>query len=152
MTGSEEWKERRALGIERRKAWVRERLRQPVNLPIALEEFTAEHPGIFTPLQLQAVVWRYGHGLSLQETADELGIRKSTVRGRLGRALRKLPDEVLAQMDHRDPGWESLREQRRREFETEEGERERLRIDARQKDWEDRHPEKYDPLTGAFLS
>jgi DNA-binding CsgD family transcriptional regulator len=142
---------RRAKGIKRRKAWVHERVQEPVNLPIALEEFMSGHPGVFTPLQTQALVWRYGHGLSLQETADELGIRKSTVRGRLRRAMQKLPEE-LQDMDHRDLGWLDAQEQRKVEFEVEENEREKLRIEGRQKDWEDRHPEKYDPVTGGFLS
>jgi predicted DNA-binding protein (UPF0251 family) len=149
---SEEWKRRRALGIERRRAWVHERVRQPVNLPIALEEFLAEHRGTFTPRQLEALVWRYGHGLSLQEAADELGTTKSAFRKRLGRAERKLPDPVLKKMDHRDPGWERERERRRAEFEVEDNERGVQRAEESRRHWEQQHPEAYDPKTGTFLS
>lgn len=52
------WKYRRALGIERRKAWVERRLKEPVLLPVVLEEFLEEHRDVFTGPQLQALVYR----------------------------------------------------------------------------------------------
>jgi hypothetical protein len=87
---SVEWKRRRALGMEVRAETVRQLLTEPVRLPEWLDDMLSECGAEFTPRQVEALVYRYGYGLSLQEAAVALGIRKQTFRKRLDGAERKV--------------------------------------------------------------
>lgn len=109
MTGTEEfeaseaWKERRATGIERRAEVVEERLTRPVDLPGWLADLLEECRAEFTDRQVEALVYRYGYDLSLQEAADALGLRtKWTFRKRLAGAeakVRHLRGDVLGELE-----------------------------------------------------
>ena len=115
----------RALGLKRRDEWVQRRLKEPVNFPIELERVLREEAQSvlgrrFTPKQLEALTYRYGFGLTLREAADALGINRETFRRRLERADANLERWYgMERADHRDPGWEREREERRLEWEGE---------------------------------
>jgi DNA-directed RNA polymerase specialized sigma24 family protein len=98
-TPSEEWSRLRRWSIERRRLEVEERLKQPAHLPRWLDELLAECREEFTPRQVEALVYRYGFDLTLQEAADALGLNnKQTFRKRLDQAKAKvvhLRGEVL---------------------------------------------------------
>ncbi len=87
---SEVWTERRADGIARRGERVAERLQDPPELPQWLADVLEECGEEFTPRQLEALVYRYGYGLTLREAANALGTPKDSFRSRLRGAQVKL--------------------------------------------------------------
>jgi hypothetical protein len=86
---SEVWRERRAEGVARRAERVADRLEDPPELPGWLSGLLEECGSEFTPRQVEALVYRHGYGLSLQEAANALGVKKPTFRKRLAGAQRK---------------------------------------------------------------
>jgi len=105
---SEEWSIRRRHGIERRREEVRQILQAQAHLPGWLEDLLAECGEEFTPLQVEALTYRYGYGLSLSEAGDALGCSKWAFRKRLAGAEAKvshlrgdvdagIPADVLAE-------------------------------------------------------
>jgi len=85
-----EWKRRRNLGTERRREEVKHILKQPLFLPDWLDALLTECKEEFTDFQFEALLYRYGYELSLQEAADALGIKKQTFRKRLSQADAKV--------------------------------------------------------------
>jgi hypothetical protein len=88
---SETWTRRRQVGIANRASLVEERLKgEPERtLEVHLAEVRAD---AFTPLQREAIVYRYGYGLTQREAAGALGISRDAFRKRLELAQRKLAD------------------------------------------------------------
>lgn len=84
------WKERRANGIARRRDLVAARIQEPVELPGWLDELLTECREEFTPRQVEALVYRYGYGLTLGEAGDALGCSKQAFRKRLAGAEAKV--------------------------------------------------------------
>ena len=92
--------------IERRAGEVAERLSKPPVLPDWLDSLLSECHEEFTARETEALVYRYGYELSLQEGADALGLnRRETFRRRLERAEDKIahlrgdldPDKLAAE-------------------------------------------------------
>jgi predicted DNA-binding protein (UPF0251 family) len=88
---SQVWKEKRALGIKRRREEVEQVLLDgKLQFEPEIEAILAECREEFTDRQFQALVFRHGFRLTLQEAADVLGIQKTTFRKRLAQAEAKV--------------------------------------------------------------
>lgn len=98
---------------ESRRPWRRERLGLDGHDPAARPELpTEERSALFDALQdlpvmqRKVIVLRHWLGLSVEETARELGIATGTVKSHSSRGIEKLK-AALAPMDGVDPSWAS---------------------------------------------
>jgi predicted DNA-binding protein (UPF0251 family) len=94
---SDFWSSVRQRGMEKRAETVADRLAGPVELPDWLTNLLEECRAEFTPRQTEALVYTYGYGLSLQEAASALGVKKQTFRKRLAGAQHKV-EHLTAQV------------------------------------------------------
>jgi predicted DNA-binding protein (UPF0251 family) len=94
----EEWQRRRALGLQRRRALVAERLQQPPELPGWM---TALPTDALTAKQREALVLRYGYGLTYSEAAEVAGIAKTSMRERLEGAELKVQRHLGLEVQRR---------------------------------------------------
>jgi hypothetical protein len=76
----DEWTRRRRLGIAKRGESVKERLARPPEIPDWLRLLPDD---VLKPKQREAMVYRHGYGLSIQEAADAADISKSAMAKRL---------------------------------------------------------------------
>jgi len=98
---------------ESRRPWRRERSGLDGHDPVARPELaTEERSALFDALQdlptmqRKLIVLRHWLGLSVEETARELGIATGTVKSHSSRGIEKLK-ATLASMDRVDPSWAS---------------------------------------------
>lgn len=105
---SEMWIERRQRGIANREAKVKHILANPPDLADVnpgVDMALKEHADQFTPLQREALTYRYGYRLTQREAAAALGITRDAYRGRLDLAEFKLRPLLAEQRKRGEWRW-----------------------------------------------